>query len=100
MSKNIGYVIGYFVGWLLIYGLYAFATIAIVIDLINHELPVAPVTLMLSIYVFRKVLQASYALDEFKKEINNIDIHKNIMDKKNADLDKMMERMHKFGGSN
>lgn len=100
MSKNIGYLIGYFFGWVLIYGLYAFAVIAITIDLINHTMPVLPVMMLLTIYMFRKVLQASYILNEFNALTQTMDMNRHSTNKTNADLDKMMNRMNQFGGKN
>jgi hypothetical protein len=100
MSRLVGYFIGYALGWILIYGLYAFAIVAIILEVIDHKIPVVPVILLLTVYIFRKVLQASYVLNEFKQMIQTMNMNKNSAIKTNSDLDKMMERMNQFGGKN
>ena len=100
MSKNIGYFIGYLLGWVLIYGLYGFAILAIILDLIDHKMPVLPVMMLLVVYIYRKVLQASYILNEFNALTQTMDMNRHSTAKTNEDLDKMMNRMNQFGGKN
>jgi 1,4-dihydroxy-2-naphthoate octaprenyltransferase len=57
-----GYLMGYILGTILIYGLYLFAMAAFIYDIWNRELPVMPVVLLIVISCWRKIIQIHTAL--------------------------------------
>lgn len=104
MSKSgkFGYLIGYSLGFILIYGLYLIGIVAMFIDLWNRQLPIIPIILILSVAIWRKLLQISVVLN-INAQINEA---RNLLlsqqSNRNREVEAMMSKIkfNQYGGPN
>lgn len=94
------YLIGYFLGGIIIWSLYLMGLVGIVLDIKNGNLPFAPLIFMLCLSTWRKSIQSSEIL-RAQRDANIINnIFNNAKAKRETDLDKLMDKINKLGGPN
>jgi len=96
--NKIGYIVGFALGIIFIGGLYLFSILAFINDIINGQLPVAPVALFLIIIIWRKVMVVSTYIS---LTVASGMIRKESIEKQ-AEVVRMMNSINNkmFGGSN
>lgn len=61
-SFDFGYKSGYYLGVVLIYGLYLLGIVAFVIDIFNHQIPIGPLAYLFVLGIWRKLMQIEIGL--------------------------------------
>ena len=86
-SFNFGYKVGMVLGTIFLLSIYFISGWAIVIDLMNRQLPILPLTFLFVVGIWRRIL--------------HIEIYLKFNNKNNDDANKIMNSINnKFGGPN
>lgn len=96
MSQKLGYYIGITLGVLLIYGLYLLGLYGIFSSILNREIPYAPITMMLAVFVVRRLTQIQFYL-MIRAQMESAAQKASVMDR---DVQRMMSKIFGNGSVN